>query len=284
MQIIEAIPLFSLMIILSLIVIFILSLFYSMWRSGRLPSMTPKDFIHSKADNKNIVVCCGDSITHGRIGYDWVESLRRKNKDSSIINAGINGDLAWNLLERLEDIVDCNPDYITILIGTNDAMGSQTKELGEDYKKRKQLPQLPDINWFENNYDSIVSRLKKHTNAKIGIISLPWIGEQTDSDIMKIVKNYNQIIIDLTKKYDLTLIPLFDSLSDIIKNSESEPYRTDGARYRRIIRANFLYYVFGISWENIGKKYGLKSMCDHIHLNEPAGKRLENLVYDFIRA
>ena len=149
-QIIEVNPLFSFMIILSLIVIFILLFFYSMWRSGRLPSMTPIDFINSKADNKNIVVCCGDSITHGRIGYDWVASLRKKNDNFSIINAGINGDLAWNLLERLDDIIDCSPDYITILIGTNDAMGSQTKELGEDYKKRKQLPQLPDINWSSN--------------------------------------------------------------------------------------------------------------------------------------
>ena len=100
---------------------------------------------------------------------------------------------------------------------------------------------------------------------------------------MKIVNNYNQIIINLAKKYDLTFIPLFDSLSDIINNIDSEPYSTDGARYRRIIRATFLHYVFGISWEYIGKKYRLKSMCDHIHLNEPAGKRLENLVYDFIR-
>jgi len=30
---------------------------------------------------------------------------------------------------------------------------TQLKKLGEDYKKRKQLPQLPDISWFENNYE-----------------------------------------------------------------------------------------------------------------------------------
>jgi len=93
----------------------------------------PNNFIHDTKDDRKIVVCCGDSLTHGRIGYNWVSKLEDEDKTRIFINAGINGDLAWNLYQRIEDVIKCNPDIITILIGTNDAMGSQSKKLGDDY-------------------------------------------------------------------------------------------------------------------------------------------------------
>ena len=48
-------------------------------------------------NDKPVVVCCGDSITHGHIGYDWVSSLRNSDHSKIYINAGINADLTWNL-------------------------------------------------------------------------------------------------------------------------------------------------------------------------------------------
>ena len=84
-------------------------------------------------NDKPVVVCCGDSITHGHIGYDWVSSLRRRDGSKIYINAGINADLTWNLNQRINDIIKHNPDYITILIGTNDAIGSQPVKLIQDY-------------------------------------------------------------------------------------------------------------------------------------------------------
>ena len=81
----------------------------------------------------------------------------------------------------------------------------------------------------------------------------------------------------------ITLINLFDHLSHIIgNNSSSEPYVTTQWRTIRIIRAVILHYVFGWNWEKIGKKYGLKTMCDHIHLNENGGIILENLIKEFL--
>ena len=59
-------------------------------------------------NDKPVVVCCGDSITHGHIGYDWVSSLRRKDGSKIYINAGINADLTWNLNQRINDIIKHN--------------------------------------------------------------------------------------------------------------------------------------------------------------------------------
>ena len=99
----------------------------------------------------------------------------RKNDDSKIyINAGINADLTWNLNQRIDDIIKHNPDYITILIGTNDAIGSQPVKLIQDYYvQTKNLPQIPSIEWFEEQIEIFVKEVKANTSAKIAITTLP---------------------------------------------------------------------------------------------------------------
>ena len=101
-------------------------------KSWQLPDMDAHNF-NLVNNNKPVVVCCGDSITHGHIGYDWVSALRKQDNSKVYINAGINADLTWNLNQRIDDIIKHNPDYITILIGTNDAIGSQPVKVIQDY-------------------------------------------------------------------------------------------------------------------------------------------------------
>ena len=253
-------------------------------RAWVLPKMSADSFTRDLNDNRPIVLCCGDSITHGHIGYDWVGSLREKDSSKVYVNAGVNGDLAWNLNQRLENALKCNPDYITILIGTNDAMGSQKiKFIQESYVTNKELPQLPSIDWYEKELELMIQYIQSHSNAKIAISTLPWVGEHDSHSIMDVVRNHNVIIKNIAEKYNLTLIDLFDHLSHIIgNNSSSAPYVTTQWRTIRIIRAVILHYVFGWNWEKIGKKYGLKTMCDHIHLNENGGIILENLIKEFL--
>ena len=253
-------------------------------RAWVLPKMSADSFKRDLNDNRPVVLCCGDSITHGHIGYDWVGSLRDKDSSKIYVNAGVNGDLAWNLNQRLKNALQCNPDYITILIGTNDAMGSQKIQfIQESYVTNKELPQLPSIDWYEKELESMIQYMQSNSNAKIAISTLPWVGEHDSHSIMDVVRNHNVIIKNIAEKYNLTLIDLFDHLSHIIgNNSSSAPYVTTQWRTIRIIRAVILHYVFGWNWEKIGKKYGLKTMCDHIHLNENGGIILENLIKEFL--
>ena len=80
-------------------------------RAWVLPKMSADSFVRDINDNRPIVLCCGDSITHGHIGYDWVGALRENDSSKIYVNAGVNGDLAWNLNQRLEDALKCNRDY-----------------------------------------------------------------------------------------------------------------------------------------------------------------------------
>jgi hypothetical protein len=84
-------------------------------KTARLSQKTP-DY------PQKVLVCLGDSITHGRCSDDWVQRVRGRvtGEDWEVVNAGINGDTAWNMLQRLADVIACQPDAVCILCGTND--------------------------------------------------------------------------------------------------------------------------------------------------------------------
>lgn len=251
-------------------------------KSWQLPNMDAHS-VNLINNDKPVVVCCGDSITHGHIGYDWVSSLRDKDDSKIYINAGINADLTWNLNQRLDDIIKHNPDYITILIGTNDAIGSQPVKLIQDYYiQTKNLPQVPSIEWFEEQIEIFVKEVKENTSAKIAITTLPWLGEQKDASIINVIKNHNKIIKRIAVQYDLFILDLFSKFKEQIASNDSIPYTTSEFRRLRGLRAVILYYIFGWSWTKIGKKYKLKLLCDHIHLNEKGGDLMEQLAKEFL--
>ena len=236
-----------------------------------------------KNNDQPVVVCCGDSITHGHIGYNWVGSLREQDSSKVYINAGINADLTWNLNQRVDEIIKHNPDYITILIGTNDAIGSQPVKLIQDYYiQTKNLPKTPSIEWFEEQIEIFIKKIKENTSAKIAITTLPWLGEQEHASIIDVIKSHNDIIRRMASRYDLSVLDLFSKFSKHINSNHSVPYTTSELRRLRGLRAVILHYVFGWSWTKIGAKYNLKLLCDHIHLNERGGYLMENLVKEFL--
>jgi len=251
-------------------------------KSWQLPHMNAHN-ANLVNNDKPVVVCCGDSITHGHIGYDWVSTLR-KNDDSKVyINAGINADLTWNLNQRIEGIIKHDPEYITILIGTNDAIGSQPVKLIQDYyMETKGLPQKPSIEWYKEQLEFFIKNIKEYTNAKIAIFTLPWLGEQKTSSIMQVVRSHNKIIKDLAKNYNLEILDLYNEFDLNITKNNSVPYPTSELRRLRGLRAVVLHYVFGWSWNDIGEKYRLKLLCDHIHLNERGGLIIKNLAKSFL--
>ncbi|HIF30016.1 MAG TPA: hypothetical protein EYQ76_04165 [Candidatus Marinimicrobia bacterium] len=252
-------------------------------KSWQLPDIAAGAFELDPDNDKPVVVCCGDSITHGHIGYDWVSTLRKQDESKIYINAGINADLTWNLNQRIDKIIKHNPDYVTILIGTNDAIGSQNiKHIQDYYVSTKGLPQLPHIDWYASELEKFIIEIQSKTDAKIAISTLSWLGEQSEAEIISVVKLHNNIIRTLSDKYELTLIDLFKQFDKMIDTNNSVPYTTSEWRRLRGLRAVILHYVFGWSWSRIGRKYRLTLLCDHIHLNEKSGAVLQKLMKDFI--
>lgn len=70
------------------------------------------------------LICLGDSITWGfpyGPEYSWV-ALSARALDFPIINRGINGDTALDLINRFgRDVLAHAPSHVMIMIGSNDA-------------------------------------------------------------------------------------------------------------------------------------------------------------------
>lgn len=75
---------------------------------------------------KKFVVCTGDSITHATVSYDYAKQLSDDPDLCNFIfvNEGISGRLAYQCVVSTERTVKLNPDYVFVLIGTNDVKAS----------------------------------------------------------------------------------------------------------------------------------------------------------------
>ena len=75
--------------------------------------------------DQGAVVFLGDSITQGGLGADWVGALRQRLADRAlVVNAGVGGQVTWDLRQRLDEVARCRPDAILLLVGSNDAVGA----------------------------------------------------------------------------------------------------------------------------------------------------------------
>ncbi len=109
-----------------------------------------------------------------------------------VVNAGINSNLAWNVRQRLNDIIRCNQDIVTVMVGTNDANAMLHESNARRLIKKMSLPRHPDHDWFHDNLAKIIMRLKNETHAKIALLSLLPIGEDLDSPACDAAARYSR--------------------------------------------------------------------------------------------
>ena len=108
-----------------------------------------------------VLVCLGDSITAKEHDADGIPKLTPRLRNNlpnwTVINAGIGGENTRGALARLQtDVLERNPDLVTVLLGTADA------------SENKGVP----IEEYENNLTSIIKQI---TPPKTLLISSPPI-------------------------------------------------------------------------------------------------------------
>jgi lysophospholipase L1-like esterase len=237
--------------------------------------------------NKKIVVCAGDSITHGNMSYDWVKALSEQLPDYQFFNAGINSDLSYTLRSRLEDIIAVQPHHINILIGTNDIV-AQSRPL----KKSDRYFQFKKIEWgtqptlesYLDNMQHILSRLKTETKATISIMSIPIIGEDVNSTIFKTVENYNLELKKLADTEGVIHLPLQETMRDyLLKNDVKSPIPYEKTQ-AYITNAAYLKVFLRWDLDKITAYRQQLLTFDNLHFNSVGGKMIENLLLRLLKA
>ena len=257
---------------------------------SRIISLPPQgraiDYINSKSKkNQRIIACIGDSLTHGNIGQSWVDYLRQEFPNDVFLNDGINGNTAWQVIQRLDPILQCQPDLIILMIGTNDALGSFDINSGLRYKKNNELPEVPTLEKYKEHLNELIEKIG--IQSKIAICTLPPIGENVNSEVNKHVNLFNDYIKLIANQKNLSLLTVSDALWSEI-NSRTYPIKLDfnskamPLMLKRILGGIFHHYLFKKSWNDISRAKGQWILFDQIHLNERGAEIVYKLAKDFI--
>jgi lysophospholipase L1-like esterase len=269
-----------------LLVVVLLAAATVAWKWYRVmqpPARAPERWSESlRPESGPVVLCLGDSITHGHLGSDWTDFLARRGL--SVVNGGINGELAWNVVQRVDRALACRPDVVTILIGANDAMATHDEASGRRYMRMSNLPRLPDLEWFEENLRELVRRLRERSQARIALMTLAPIGEDRKAPIAALIAECNTIITRVAEDLDVGLLPLDDRLVALLADEPGAPRHRYVPGIRSMIRmvgAGMLHYILAMSWDRVADRRGLAVTVDLVHLCDRAGTVVADLVEGF---
>lgn len=246
-------------------------------RQGQVP--------HPAAKGKKAVVCIGDSITHGNVSANYVDMIERWMGDEFFFyNAGVNSDLTYTVLERLDAIIAAQPDFVTLLIGTNDVNATVSKASLKRYRQFHKITPgtLPDFGGFKQNYVEIVRRLKTETKAKIAVLSLPVMGENLQNEANIKADLYSKFIKQLADKEQLTYLPVRERMKDFLK---SHPKKLK-YEYKDTMKLMYLsiskHELLGQNWDSICLSHGMDLTQDNLHFNTRGAAMIASLVEKFL--
>jgi acyl-CoA thioesterase-1 len=246
----------------------------------RVPADSPAAFLRRgrASRTRTLVVCAGDSITHGVMSADYLGPLRARLGDDGceFVNAGINGNLAWNVLQRMDDVVACRPDAVTLLVGTNDVLGTLGPAWETMYRRQQHIAVTPTLAWYVENLRQIIDHVRVETGARLAILDLPPLGEDLASEINDRVRAYNAALREVAAADGVPVLPLHDSLVALLPEGHTPP-PFEG---RRDLMGSALVrrLVLRRSWDEVSEAHGLALLTDNLHLNERAAAVVAELI------
>ncbi len=230
------------------------------------------------------VSCFGASLTAGRVSFDYLELLRARPALAGyrFVNRGTDGDLAWNGLQRLDQVIADHPDFVSILIGTNDVNATLSERNRLRYLSFNQLPTDPTLAWYEENLRLIVGRLKHETGARLCLLSLAVIGEDLDHEANHQVERYNEVIRRVAADEKVDYLPLHERMVAYLRDHEADratlPPRLEYRDGLTNIGNAVALHASGLSWDEVSRRNGLLVTTDCLHLNSVGGGMVADLI------
>jgi len=232
-----------------------------------------------------LAVCAGDSITRGSVSVDYVSTLASRLPDWDFSNAGVNGELAFNLAERLGDIIALRPDAVTVLVGTNDVNATFGFPAALGYMAVKRLPERPSQAFFRENLLGIVRRLKRETRARVALFSIPPIGEEIGHYAYLRTEEYSGIIREIAEAEEVEYLPLRERICAYLESLPPAGRRP--LEFRRFgdasLKAGRMQRYLGKSLDEISAANRFHILVDGVHLNSHGAAMAAELAEGFLR-
>jgi len=230
------------------------------------------------------VVCFGASLTAGTVSFNYLDllSARPALADFRFVNHGVDGDLAWNGLERLDRVIAERPDFVTILIGTNDVNATMSERNRLRYMAFNHLPAEPSLTWYASNLETIAQRLKRETRARLALLSLAVIGEDLEHEANRKIELYNEAIRRVAAKEEIAYLPLHERMVAYLREHEGDraqlPPRLEYRDGLHQIGNATALHAGGMSWDEVSRRNGLLVLTDGLHLNSVGAGMIADLI------
>lgn len=230
-----------------------------------------------------VVTVLGASIVRGRASVDFVRMLRKQHLELAFVNGGVNGRVAWELLQHLDRALACDPAYAVILVGTNDVQATLTPENAEGTRRSKGLPQVPSAAWFGDCLREAVERLQD-AGTHVAVCSLPPLGQDLDSPANDAVRDFNAVIRDVTEATGATYLPVHERMAAVIVQTGREQGPAYTGSWRPGLESLVEHFALGRSYDDIAQRAGFLLSPDGVHLDTAGARIVANLVSGFLTA
>jgi lysophospholipase L1-like esterase len=236
------------------------------------------------------IACLGSSTTASRGTYKWIDELERRPQNGRFrfVNLGVGGDLSINTVGVLDRVITLRPKQVIVLIGTNDIMASVFPNFWRFVRVFKRLSEEPSPARFGENLNFIVHKLRRGTDARIGLSSLAPLGEDpcsrhpVQARLNELIATYNAIIRNVASTGRADYIPFWESFENQLVRAGTAKAFTHfsfASFYRDYL---FREMILRQSFDRISRINGWQFHIDGIHLNTKGGRILTEAVQEFL--
>src|SRR3984893_6375575 len=236
-----------------------------------------------------IVACLGSSSTAGKgKGFNLVRGLEggARNQRFRFHNFGVGGDLAYNALQRLPDVLACCPEKVVVLVGGNDVLALVSRKIRRFFRISKDLPSEPSPEWVRECLRCSARRVKAETSSIVALCSLPPIGEDPlsadpfQSELNRRIEENSAIIREIAREESVDYIAVHESMATQIMESPGRAFKC--FRFLSFYRDAFRVLVLHKSPDEVAQMNGWRFHTDGVHLNSRSGMIVADLVQEFI--
>jgi len=215
------------------------------------------------------IACYGDSITRGFPGAAYVDALRRRLPDHTIINYGKGGDTALSLYQRVRRYNLLQPvDVAFVFVGVNDVLVHLTPT-GPTIKTVLGQPWAEDLDAFRSQYAGLLALIGEAAGRVIAASPL-LIGEDLNSEWNKRLAEYIAVTREEAARAGADYVDLRARVASVLDGKAISPYLPT-SHWRTLLDGLTL-----LTDDQIGRlaaRRGLHLTLDGVHLN-PAGAEM----------
>ncbi|HEX2908973.1 MAG TPA: SGNH/GDSL hydrolase family protein [Phototrophicaceae bacterium] len=219
------------------------------------------------------IVFLGDSLVWGGYGGDFVAEVARLLPEHTIINAGAGGNTVVNLLNRLDKVLEQQPDGVVVLVGGNDAISASQPATRPYYEQVQKIPGgVVSPESFAQTYRELLTRLHL-AHVLVWIVLEPM---EYSPELVAVMREYNALAAEAARALN---VPALDLLAEL------PPAQIPPRAPLTLATINLIGKRTASGWadyETERQRSGFTYSFDGIHFTPAAARRVAATIVTFL--